>query len=169
MRLEEIYEIIKESDSSDFYIPNNMDQTVFVYKNDVRLSMSRVHREKTYGYEYFFDADDTKKKLSAPYDALIKALCELKNFPETYNNIHTEIWAVKYNGETVYQIDCINISNLSSLYVSLPSTLKTYDYIMNFCRICNDRVNANTTGRAEDLIKEKLAIASSLFQDFLEY
>lgn len=169
MKLEDIYTVLKDSASSDFHVPSGTEDLTFVYLGDVQLSISRLSEEKIFGYNHFFDEDDKSRELSVKHDELVRDLCELKNFPETYNNISIEDWAIKYNGQIIYTINCMNISNLSSLHISLPLSLDTFDFIMNFCKICNNYYGANTTLFGESTIIEKSNIKESTFEDFLYY
>ncbi|MFA6137137.1 MAG: hypothetical protein WC667_03510 [Sulfurimonas sp.] len=169
MKLEDIYTILKDSDSSDFYVPTRTKDLTFVYLDDVQLSMSKLSEEKVFDYNHFFDENNKSRELPVKHDELVRDLCELKNFPESYNNISVEDWAIKYNGEVIYTISCMNISNLSSLHISFPSSLDTFDFIMNFCKICNYYYGANTTSSGERTIIEKSNIKESTFEDFLYY
>lgn len=169
MKLENIYTILKNSDSADFYVPTGTEDLTFVYLDDVQLSISKMSEEKVFDYNHFFDENNNSRELPVKHDELVRDLCELKNFPETYNNISVENWAIKYNGEIIYTINCMNISNLSSLHISFPLSLDTFDFIMNFCKICNYYYGANTTSSGERTIIEKSNIKESTFEDFLYY
>ena len=169
MKLENIYTVLKNSDSSNFYVPSGTADLTFVYLDDVQLSISKVGEEKVFDYNHFFDENNKSIELSVEHDKLVKDLCELKNFPETYNSIRVEDWAIKYNGQIIYMLNCMNICNPSSLHISFPLSLDTFDYIMNFCKICNDYYNANTTLFGENKIKEKVNIKESTFKDFLNF
>ncbi|MFT5661752.1 MAG: hypothetical protein ACI9TV_002399 [Sulfurimonas sp.] len=169
MKLEDIYTILKDSDSSDFYVPTRTKDLTFVYLDDVQLSISKLSEEKVFDYNHFFDENNKSRELPVKHDELVRDLCELKNFPESYNNISVEDWAIKYNGEVIYTISCMNISNLSSLHISFPSSLDTFDFIMNFCKICNYYYGANTTSSGEHTIIKKSNIKESTFEYFLYY
>ncbi len=172
MKLESIYNILKESSLSDFYVPSGIYHKVFIYKEDIGITISQIddeERDERFGYDYFFDNKGNEIELNDEYDKLIKKLCELKNFPETYNSITMETWVVKYNNQEVYYINCMNISNLSSLYVSLPISLNTFDFMMNFCKLHNDYQSANTMYSAEREIESVLNIRESTYDDFLDY
>ena len=168
MKLENIYMILKDSDNSDFYVPNKTEDLTFVYLDDVRLSISKLSEEKVFEYNHFYYDDKKSKELPVKHDELVRDLCKLKNFPETYNNIRIEDWAIKYNGHIIYTMNCMNIYNPSSLHISFPLSLDTFDFNINFCKICNHYYNANTILAGEDIILNKSIIKESTFEDFLE-
>lgn len=167
MKLEEIYEVLKKSTSSNFYVSNKIEDFTFVYLKDEQLSISKIREKKQFGYNHFFDDNDKQKKLADKYEELIRDLCELKNYPETYDSIRLEDWKVIYNGKVVHKISFINIYNPSSLDISLPSILNPFDYVMNFCKIYNSYINANSTPYGEDIIQQKINVKKSTFDDFV--
>ncbi|MFT5835417.1 MAG: hypothetical protein ACI9RG_000306 [Sulfurimonas sp.] len=169
MKLEEVYNVLKESSLTDFYIPKNINKIIFIYKEDIGLSISKVEEdEKDFSYDYFFNSDGSEKKDLMEYDNLIRDLCKLKNFPETYNNIRIEKWGVKYNGQVIYTLSCFNISHPSSLDITLPTSLSTYDFELNFFEMCNEYHGANRIYQARDIVKSKVSEKESCYQDFLD-
>lgn len=171
IKLETIFNILKNVTIDDFYIPSGY-EIKFVYNEDTNLTITEdgyEEKEKIYGYDYFFDVNDKEIELNDPYDKLIKKLCEYKNFPETYSNIKIDKWTIRYNNNEIYTINSVNVSNLSSLNVYLPLQINTFDFVYNLCTIVNDYSGANTTVSAVRDIKETLNIKDSTFQDFLKY
>lgn len=168
MELEKIYELLKNVSIENFYIPSNLD-TKFVLKEDISVTISKIEEDKRFGYDYFFDSTNNPISLNDDYDKLIKKLCEHKDFPETYNNITLETWAIKYNNTAIYTIDCFTISNLSSLHVSLPCSIKAYDFIYNFCEILNSHMSGSTHVWVEQDLNKALTILDSSYEDFLNY
>ena len=169
MKLEEIYLALKDSDGSGFYVPAETEDLSFIYLEDAQLSITKISEEKVFGYNYFFNENDKSKKLEDKYDELIRDLCKLKDYPETYDNIRNEVWAIKYNEQTVCTIHCINIYNPSSLHIALPPSLETFDYIMDICKIFNNYYNGTETLFGEIMILERSNIKQSTFKDFLHY
>jgi hypothetical protein len=55
MRLEDIYTVLKDSNSSDFYVPSGTEDLTFVYLGDVQLSISKLSEENVFDYNHFFD------------------------------------------------------------------------------------------------------------------
>lgn len=169
MKLEEVYNVLKESCLKDFHIPKDIGEIVFIYKENIGLSISKVEEdEKVFSYDYFFNSDKSEKKDLIEDDNLIRDLCKLKNFPRTYNNINTEKWGVKYNGQIIYTLSCFRISDPSSLDVTLPISLSAYDFELNFFEMCNEYHGAITIYQAKDIIKSKVNEKQSTYQDFLD-
>jgi len=77
--------VLKNSDNSDFYIPTGTEDLTFVYLDDVQLSISKLNEEKVFDYKHFFDENNKSIELPVKHDELVRDLCELKDFPETYN------------------------------------------------------------------------------------
>jgi hypothetical protein len=170
VKLEDIYKILKNMSLEDFFIPFNKKK--FIYKNDTNLTIEKVEekpQDKRFGYDYFFDRNHKEIEQYDPYDKLIKKLCEYKNFQSTYNQITLDTWVVKYNNTEIYYIYCITISSLSSLYVSLPTSINTFDFIYNFCIMNTYHVGSNTIKQVEKDLITTLNIKNSTFDDFIKY
>lgn len=166
MKLENVYEVLKTVTYKDIYqLPRN--EKRFIFKDDIALSIEKIRVEKRFGNEYFFDRDGNPVQLNGQHDKLIKMLCELKDFPETYENIFLENILIKYNNMIVHDIECITISNYSSLHVTLPPTIKVLDYIFNICEIINYFDGGSTNDYANKILKTELNIIDSSFEDFL--
>lgn len=168
MRLEDIYNIIKKSSLEDFYVSTN--ESSFIYKEDVNLTIEENEEKEdndAFGYEYFFDADNKpfKHVLSNPSDKLVYDAAQLKNFPETYGRGTSIVtWEVKYGEKVVHELSYVLVSNLSSLHILLPLSVKTKDYSYNFADIWNKK---NSPNELFDL-EAKLSIKDTTFDDFLD-
>ncbi|MDD2780261.1 hypothetical protein [Sulfuricurvum sp.] len=165
MRLEDIYEILKTSVRVDYYIPENH-ELVFVYKDNISFSISKESEEKVFEGNFFFNSDGSEINDLAPADELVKELCRLKNFPETYKNIYSQVWSLKYNGQVIYTIECGMVRNLSSLHAAFPLSLNIFDYEMNFIEICNEYYGSSTMQIAKSIINSRVIVNKSTYQDF---
>jgi hypothetical protein len=188
IELKNIFNILKSSKLSDFHIlvddkrkfndiytssvyRENIKKT-FLYKNDINLTITENEydeKERVYDYNDFFDKNDNELELPGTYDNLIKKICKYKSFPDTYNNIRVDKWTVKYANIEVYNIYTLTISNLSTLYVSLPTSMCPFDFIYNFCSIVNDYVDVSSKESVNNDILKTLKIQNSNFDDFLKY
>lgn len=167
MEFDKIYAILKEASLNNFYHPDRAEDAIFVYLDDARVMLRRVDQEDDrFGYDYFFDTNGKVFNHLDDYDKLVKQVCEVKDFPETYNNIEIETWAIQVNGVSVYWIELLKVSNLSSLRVYMPLTLKPYDYEVNLCDILNEAYRGSMSN-IEQTIHNSLNINRSTFQDFL--
>lgn len=166
MNIEKIYKLIKDGSSHDFYYPNIPSEPKFISMNDISVVLCCVGQEETYEYNYFYDENHQERALDDDYDNLVKQVCKVKNFPETYSRIKTETWAIQYNGISIYSIDVLKISNLSSLNVYMPLTLEPHDFVVNLCNILNDTYRGSMSN-IETTIHDSLKIKTSTFEDFL--
>lgn len=168
MRLEKIYEILKENTEDDFYKLKENDFRL-ILKDDVSFSILKKRIENRFGEKYFFDTSGNAIELNNQYDKLIKKLCELKDFPDTYNKIYFEKIVILYNNVSIYEIGCITISHYSSLHVSLPCSIKVHDYEFNICQIFNSFDGGMTQNEANSILTQTLNITESTFEDFLSH
>lgn len=166
MNLNHIYAIAKTSSATDFYHPNRSDVANFILIDDARITLRCIDEEKIFGVGYFFDENNKERELFDDYDKLVKETCKVKNFPETYNNIRRETWAIELNGVAVYWIDVLSVVNPSSLWVYMPLTLNPFDYEVNLCDILNDTFRGSMSN-IEQTIRNALNIKTSTFQDFI--
>lgn len=169
--LENIFHILKNMTLDDFSILSGY-ELQFVYKKDTNLTITEdeyEEKENAYGYDFFFDRNGNEIELTLPYDRLVKKICQYKDFPETYNTIKIDRWTIRYNNVEVYYINTLTISNLSSLHVTLPLEIKTFDFIYNLCKMSNNYSAATFTTFAVNDILETLNIQDSTFDDFLKY
>lgn len=163
MKLNELYNILKNSVSDSFYAPDRAGNP-FIYIDNINLIIERndEKEEDAYSWDYFFDTDKKLKNL-LDGDKLVYEICQMKDFPETYENIKICTWDVKYAGELICQLEYILISNLSSLNMMIPLSLKPFDYEYNFCRVWNEKNSPNYYFNLES----KLEIKDSTFENFL--
>lgn len=166
MKLIDIYAIIKQSPATNFYHPDRLNVADFIYIDNASITLRRVGEETIFGWGYFFDENNEERTLTDDYDKLVKEVCNVKNFPETYNNINRETWAIELNGISVYWIDVLSIINPSSLWVYMPLSLNPYDFEVNLCDILNDTFRG-TLNQIEQTIYNSLNIKNSTFQDFI--
>jgi hypothetical protein len=167
MTLEEIYNIFVSLDASDFHEYN---EDIYFFKDDVSLSISFKESDKNvFGYDYFFDNNHNPITNNNPTDRLVYELCQLKNFPETYNNISIDTWTVTFNGQPIFDLSYIHIINLSSLRVYIPLTNNSYDFIMGFCYLLNNKKSGAMAVQANQIMDNYLNTESSTFEDFLNY
>lgn len=171
MELENIFHILKNATLDDFSILSGY-ELKFVYKKDTNLTISEneyEEKEKVYGYDFFFDADGNEIELIDSYDKLIKKICQYKNYPATYNSIKSDKWTIRYNNVEVYYITTLTVSNLSSLYATLPLNINSFDFIYSLCKMVNNCKGGTFTAFAVNDIKKTLNIQDSTFEDFLKY
>lgn len=145
--LEDIFHILKKATLDDFYIPSGNEKR-FVYNHDTNLTITEdkyEDKEKAYGYDSFFDADGNELELTLPYDKLVKKICQHKDLSVTCHHLKIDKWTVKYNDVEIYYISSLKISNLSSLNVTIPLEINTFDFIYNLCDMVNDYMNAIKT------------------------
>jgi len=166
MKVHDIYDIAKKAQSKDFYNLVVGDNTTFIYLHDIRISLGCIVTNRIYGYDYFYNADGNEVMLTNPYDNLIKSLCKIKDYQETYNNITSEVWALKLNGQPVYTFNAIRILNYSTLGIHLPTTLTTFDFEMNLCDILNGKLRGSSD-HGEQLVKEAVSQEESILADFI--
>lgn len=166
MKLIDIYAVIKQGPATNFYHPDRLNVADFIYIHDASLTLRRIDKETIFGRDHFFDENDEEIALTDNYDKLVKEVCKVKDFPETYNNINRETWAIELNGVAVYWIDVLSIVNPSSLWVYLPLSLNPYDFEVNLCDILNDTFRGSLS-QIEQTIRNSLNIKSSTFQDFI--
>ncbi len=164
MNLQEVYNILNNSTSEDFYTPDRIGNP-FIYINDINLIIERNDEKEdtdVFGYNYFFDRDKKLKDLSEE-DKLVYEICKIKDFPETYNRIRICTWDVKFAGELIYELNYILISNLSSLHMMIPLSLKPFDFEYNFCNLWNEKNSPNYHFN----LGNKLKVKVSTFEEFL--
>lgn len=166
MNLVDIYAIVKQAHAASFYHPDRLGVANFIYINDASVVLRRIDTEKIYGVDYFFDDSNNEKELTDEYDKLIKQVCKVNNFSQTYNNIKKETWAIELNGVAVYWNDVVSVVNPSSLWVYMPLKLNPFDFEMNLCEILNDTFRGSITS-VEKTIRDALNIKTSTFQDFV--
>lgn len=169
MKLEAIYNLLKKSDLSDFYVPQGLGEIVFIYKEDVGLSLSKIEKdEKIFSYEYFFNSDKSEKENLPDYDKFVRELCKIDNFLNCCNSIYQQEWAIKYNDNIIYIINALNIYNPSSIDFTIPYNLDYYDFEFNFLKMVNEYSSGSKYYQAERIIEEMINKKESTYKDFLE-
>lgn len=166
MRLLDIYNIIRNSQPHRFYNLYNEEKMNFIYSDDVVFQLVKLSETPIYGYSHFYDDKGHEIELQLDIDKLVKRVCKVKNFPDTYN-IMMQLWGIKYSGQTVYTFEIMEISNPSSLDVVMPPNINTPDYIFNICEIMNTLDSDGSTW--ENVIVPSLKIKPTSFEDFLQY
>lgn len=75
MKLNELYNILKNSVSDSFYVPDRVGNP-FIYIDNINLIIERNdEKEKdVFGWDYFFDTDKELKNLSND-DKLVYEIC----------------------------------------------------------------------------------------------
>jgi len=169
VQLEEVFTILKNACHEDFYKLRGSDSQ-FIFKENIAISFTKTNEDNDrYGYGYFFDKSGKPISSNDEYDQLIKTLCELKDFPETYDNIKFETFTIKYNDTDIYQFECFTISNYSSLHVSLPTSIKAFDFEYNMCKILNHYDGGSTFEIVNSILQKNLQTINSTFDDFLNH
>jgi len=166
MKLENIYEILKNSTAEDFYTPNKTNSQ-FIYINDVNLVIEENQEKEdsdVFDFDYFHDINKNQIATLSLVDQLVYDIIQIKNFPETYNKTKISQFEVKYAGVTIYDLQYIMIKNLSSLHIMIPSVPTPYDYEYNFCDIYNNKHSPNIYSVKLDT---RVTIKQSSFSDFI--
>lgn len=167
MRLEEIYNILKNCSLEDFYIPQYTAEQTFVYRDDVKLSITKVKEEEPiYDYDYFFNKDRTDKTDLNEYEKFIQELCKVDIHLACAGSIRQQYYDVKYNGEVIYVFCVVNIYNPSSINFTVPNDIKAFDVELNFCHMINEDAGASKYWQAESIIEQKVMLKDSTYEEF---
>ena len=169
--LANIFHILKNATLDDFFTPSGY-ELKFVYKKDTNLTITEdkyEEKESAYGYDFFFDTNGNELELALPYDKLVKRICQYKDLSVTCHHLKIDKWTIRYNEVEVYYIYSLRIANPSSLDVTIPLEINTFDFIYNLCDMVNDYKNAIKTIWIKEDLRETLNIQDSTFEDFLKY
>jgi len=129
MKKEEIYEILKNADLSDFEELSNEDN-LFQYKKDKLLTISYIQNKDVYNY--------IDKKNLSKYDEFVKSICEIDNTKKYYPDIPIYTWIIKYNNITKFKTKSLHIGAGQTIDFEIPYNLEVYDFELNLIYLLNE-------------------------------
>ena len=157
MKQEEIYEILKRADLSDFQESNDT-WNIFIYKDDLLLNISRVENEEVYNYH-------NNDNLTA-YDRFVKEVCELDRTKKYFDDIGIYTWIIKYHNIVIYKMNTLHIYSGETINFEIPYNLDIYDFEFSFIKMINSYWNSIKRQSANEIIKNRLNIKESNLNDF---
>lgn len=167
MRLEEIYNILNNCSLDNFYKPQYTNEKIFVYRDDIKLSITKAKEEESiYDYDHFFKKDRTDKTDLCEYDKFIQELCKIDNFLTCTDSIRQQYFDIKYNGEIIHVFIVVNIFQPSSIDFTVPINIKASDIELNFCQMINEDAGASKYWQAKSVIENMVMKQDTTYEEF---
>ncbi|MEA2028765.1 MAG: hypothetical protein U9N49_07295 [Campylobacterota bacterium] len=142
MKLEKIYNILKNFSLEEFYTPKSGEPT-FIYKYDVNLTIQQ--------------SNNANQEDIGEYNKFIVDLYQSADIQQVDSSVSRSQWNIKYGDNTIYRLFFLCVGGMM-----VPLSLKPADYEYNFCKVYN------TTNHVHNAFKldHRLKVVKTSFDDF---